>query len=142
MTGQLEIRIATIEDAPQLAEMNYALIEDEGHRDRRSLDQLVERMRNWLAGEYVATLFVVHGRGVGYALYRREDEWTYLRQFFVKDEFRRQGIGRQAIQELLSKQWRDTSRIRLDVLTTNPAAHAFWRSVGFLDYCMTMELER
>jgi hypothetical protein len=32
-------------------------------------------------------------------------------------------------------------RLRLDVLTGNAAGIAFWRAVGFQDYCLTLERE-
>jgi hypothetical protein len=35
--------------------------------------------------------------------------------------------------------WRDRRRIRIDVLVGNQAGIGFWRSVGFRDYCLTME---
>jgi hypothetical protein len=32
-------------------------------------------------------------------------------------------------------------RVRRDVLVGNAGGIAFWRSLGFADYCLTMELE-
>ena len=99
-------------------------------------------MSEFLNAEYRAALFESRGDVVGYALYRAEPEHLYLRQFFVRPEWRRQGIGRIAVSWLKQQAWRNHSRIRLDVLTKNPAAMAFWRAVGFSDYCTTMECER
>ncbi|MEX0978280.1 MAG: GNAT family N-acetyltransferase, partial [Pirellulales bacterium] len=76
---------------------------------------------------------------VGYALFRSEPEYVYLRQFFVEPARRREGIGRAAIEHLAKHFWQDYPRARLEVLTGNSAAIEFWRAVGFIDYCLTME---
>jgi ribosomal protein S18 acetylase RimI-like enzyme len=71
----------------------------------------------------------------------RGAEWTYLRQFFILPELRRRRIGRAAMRWLVQNPWRDESRIRLDVLVGNTDGIAFWRSIGFQDYCFTMEMD-
>jgi GNAT superfamily N-acetyltransferase len=75
----------------------------------------------------------------GYALYRREPEYFYLRQFFVAPEHRRRGIGRAAIYWLRDHVW-GNDRVRVEVLVGNTTGIDFWRSVGFADYCLTLEL--
>ena len=107
-----------------------------------TLPELEQRMACWIGDEgYEAVLFDHDGKSVGYALFRREPEHVYLRQFFVGPNFRRQGIGRQAIEWLSRHAWKDALRVKLDVLIGNAAAISFWRSVGFRDYCLTMEKE-
>jgi predicted acetyltransferase len=64
---------------------------------------------------------------------------VYLRQFFVWREHRRQGVGRSAIEWLMRTAWADAPRVRLDVLVTNTEGRAFWKGVGFEEYCVTME---
>ena len=44
-----------------------------------------------------------------------------------------------AIAWLLENVWKDAPRIRLDVLVGNSDGIKFWRSLGFADYCVTME---
>jgi GNAT superfamily N-acetyltransferase len=106
-----------------------------------TIAELERRMSDWLkAGEYQAVLFECDGRAEGYALFRRDTHFIYLRQFFVRRECRRKGKGRAAFQWLKNNAWTGNPRIRLDVLVGNAVGHAFWRSVGFQDYCMTMEL--
>jgi GNAT superfamily N-acetyltransferase len=138
----MNYRLATPADCDCLAEMNGQLIRDEGHRNSMTIDELTLRMRNWLAGEYQAVLFETEGKPAGYALFRLEPEHVYLRQFFVEPEMRRQGIGRAAIEHLRIHFWQVRPRLRLDVLTGNVQAIAFWRSVGFEDYCLTLERAR
>lgn len=141
-SANIAFRLATIADAALLAEMNHRLIRDEGHRNRMSIPDLCERMEGWLRGEYQAALFELEGTPVWYALFRREPDFVYLRQFFVSPEYRRRGIGREALEWLRKNVWADDPRIRLDVLVGNAAAIAFWRSVGFRDYCLTMEWDQ
>ena len=138
----IRFRPASKADARLLAELNQQLIRDEQHRSAMSLAELEHRMTGFLSADYEATLLESGSDVVGYALYRTEPECLYLRQFFIRPEYRRRGIGRAAVRWLTQHAWRDHARIRLDVLTTNSAAQAFWRAVGFRDYCLTMEFER
>lgn len=138
----MNTRTATLADAPLLAVLNEQLIRDEGHRNRRTMEQLTERMHEWLATDYIGIIFEQDGAIACYALYRREPEHVYLRQFFVVPEFRRKGVGRSAMQWLLDNDWKDALRIRLDVLIQNRTGQDFWRAIGFKDYCITMDLNR
>src|SRR5262245_46799506 len=137
----LAYRLATTADAPVLAAMNHRLIRDEGHRNRMTIPELQSRMEAWLLSEYQAVVIELEGTMVGYALFRRELVFVYLRQFFVEPEYRRRGIGRAALAWLRANVWADAPRIRIDVLVNNTTGIAFWRSVGFRDYCLTMEWE-
>ena len=139
--NDLEYRFASREDVSLLAEMNQQLIRDEGHRNKMTLPQLQERMSGWLQGEYTAVIFSEGPETVGYALYRKDPEWIYLRQLFVKAESRRKGIGREAISWLKKNAWKETRIIRVEVLADNPEGISFWKAVDFKDYCITMEME-
>jgi GNAT superfamily N-acetyltransferase len=135
----MNYRFATAADAPVLARLNHQLIRDEGHRNAMSADELKARMQSWLGGEYQAVLFK-DGEGIaGYALFKRDPEWIYLRQFFVEPARRRKGIGTAAFEWLVANAWSEVPRVRLDVLVGNAAGIEFWRSLGFADYCITME---
>jgi ribosomal protein S18 acetylase RimI-like enzyme len=131
-------RQATVSDARQLAEMNWNLIRDEGHRNAMGPAELEARMTQWLEDEYQAVLFEEGDQSVGYALFRRDPEYVYLRQFFIRREYRRRGFGRAAMAWLAQHIW-SGERVRLDVLVGNAAAISFWRSIGFRDYCLTLE---
>ena len=135
----MKYRHATTADAALLATMNQRLIRDEGHRNPMSVAQLQLRMANWLAERYRAVLFEDAAGPAGYALYRLDEDAVYIRQFFVEPDRRRRGVGRAAFGWLLEHEWHDAARLRLDVLVGNLGAIGFWRSVGFADYCLTME---
>jgi GNAT superfamily N-acetyltransferase len=132
-------RAASSGDADLLAQMNAQLIREEGHRNEMTVAQLAARMAEWLKGEYRAYLFELHSKPVGYALYRLEPEYVYVRQIFVLPEMRRRGIARRSLEWLSQNAWRDRRRIRIDVLVGNQSGIGFWRSAGFTDYCVTME---
>lgn len=137
---ELNFRFATEADCPQLAEWNHQLIRDEGHRNPMTVAELEQRMRDWLAGEYRAVIFQRAAETVAYALYREQSEEIYLRQLFVIRSQRRRGIGRRAVELLRSQIWPANKRLTVEVLVANLAAVSFWRSGGFDDYALTLEI--
>jgi GNAT superfamily N-acetyltransferase len=126
-------------DLALLAEWNHQLIRDEGHRNPMTIDELAERMKKWLLGEYQAVVFS-DGEPVGYALFKKEDDLIYLRQLFVRRDRRRAGIGHKAVDQLRREIWPYGVRLTVEVLCQNKDAVAFWRSVGYRDYCLTLEI--
>jgi ribosomal protein S18 acetylase RimI-like enzyme len=136
----MTFRPATLDDCALLASLNHQLIQDERHRNQMTASQLQQRMRGWLGGEYRAVIYEDGGEVVAYALFREMPEEIYLRQLFVARERRRQGVGRRAVEILRSRVWPPTKRLRVDVLVTNKSAIAFWRSVGYTDYSLTLEI--
>jgi GNAT superfamily N-acetyltransferase len=137
----MDYRFAVAGDAKCLAPLNAQLIRDEGNRNSMTIEQLEQRLANWLArGEYEAVVFEEAGIVTGYALFRRNDGHIYLRQLVVKPDFRRRGISRQALVWLWANAWSDATRLRIDVLVGNRDGQAFWQSIGFQPYCVTMEM--
>jgi predicted acetyltransferase len=134
-------RQATLDDCALLAELNHLLLHDENHRNKKmSIPELEKRMRGWLASEYAAVIFEKDGEVVAHALYREQPEEIYLRQLFVARNQRRKGIGRKAVEILRTKIWPANKRLTVDVLLKNTAAIAFWRAVGYKDYCLALEI--
>jgi len=127
-------------DLGLLAEWNLQLIRDEQHRNPMTVEQLAERMRNWLQkGEYRAVLFS-SDEPLCHAVFKQEAELIHLRQFFVRRDRRRMGIGRAAMSILKEQIWPSDVRLTVDVLCHNQAGMAFWRSVGYRDYNLTLEI--
>jgi GNAT superfamily N-acetyltransferase len=133
-------RFASIEDAKLLGELNHQLIQDEGHRNRMTVPELIDRMRCWLETDYRASIFEDDSDIVAYALYRDEEEHIYLRQFFVQRHKRRSGVGRHCMEILFSQVWPKDKRITVEVLCPNQIGIEFWRAVGFTDYCLTLQM--
>jgi GNAT superfamily N-acetyltransferase len=136
----MTFRPATQADCPLLAALNHQLIQDEGHHNQMTIPELEQRMRGWLAGDYRAVIFEDAGEVVAYGLYREQPDSIYLRQFFVIRPCRRQGLGRRAVDMLRSQVWPKNSRFTVDVLIANQSAVAFWRSVGYTDYALSLEI--
>ncbi len=136
----MQHRFATDDDLDLLAAWNHQLIRDEGHRNRMTVRELRQRMARWLGGEYRAVVFTFDGEPVAYALYAENDSVVYLRQLFVRRGCRREGIGRAAMKILRGKIWPAHKRLTVEVLTANEPAVAFWRSVGYNDYSLTLEI--
>jgi len=136
----MNFRRATTNDSPLLAELNHQLIRDEGHRNKMTVPELEERMKDWLASEYAAVIFEDRGETVAYALFREEPKEIYLRQLFVVRGRRRQSIGRKAFEILRTKIWPAGKRLTVDVLVHNTAAVAFWRAMGCKDYSLKLEI--
>jgi GNAT superfamily N-acetyltransferase len=136
---KLSWREASVSDLGLLAEWNHQLIRDEGHRNPMTIEQLAERMRKWLEGEYRAVIFSSQDP-VAYTLFKQEEALIYLRQLFVRRDKRRAGIGRSAVAILRRDIWRPGIRLTVDVLCQNDAGIAFWRSVGYRDYSLTLEI--
>lgn len=132
-------RHASDADLALLAEWNHQLIRDEGHRNPMTIEELADRMKKWLQGEYEAVLFS-DSEPIGYALFKKEDSFIYLRQFFVRRDRRRIGIGRMAFDHLRRDIWPPGVRLTVDVLCQNTSGIAFWRSVGYRDYCLSLEI--
>jgi GNAT superfamily N-acetyltransferase len=136
----MTFRPATPDDCPLLAELNHQLIQDEGHRNKMTAPELEQRLRGWLSGEYRAVIFEDSGEVVAYGLYRDEPDLIYLRQLFVVRHRRRQGLGRQAVKILCSQIWPKDKRLTVEVLVANHSGVAFWRSVGYTDYALSLEI--
>ena len=136
---KLEWRNASEGDLALLAEWNHQLIRDEGHRNPMNVAELAERMKEWLHGEYRAILFS-ESEPVAYALFKQDGALIHLRQLFVRRDRRRAGIGRRAVEILRREIWPSGVRLSVDVLCQNHGGIAFWRNVGYRDYCLTLEI--
>lgn len=133
-------RAATLDDAQVLGRMNLRLVRDEKHRNPMTVTQLVRRMRDFLSGDYNAVIFEDDTEVLGYALFHPQEDFLYLRQFFIERHRRREGNGRAAMQLLMDHVFPAEQRLVVTVLATNPDALDFWRAVGFADYCTSLEI--
>ncbi len=141
MPEELKFRFVKENDIPRLAKMNQELIQDEGHRNKMRLAELEQRMSDFLSNQYDAIIVSSDQNDIGYALYRQDPEWLYLRQIFVIEKMRRKGFGRKLIEWLRNNPWKNCKRIRTDVLVGNKIGIDFWKAVGFKEYCITLEME-
>ena len=134
-------RPAAVDDSRLLAELNHQLISDQGHRNPMTVVELEARMRGWLStGEYRGLIFEDTSEVIAYALYRETADEVHLRHFFVVRHRRRQGVGWAAMRELLDRHWPPSKRLTVSVLVNNTAAVSFWRTMGYADYDLTLEI--
>jgi GNAT superfamily N-acetyltransferase len=103
----MEIVRAELTDAETLAELNKRLIEDERHPDPMNIAQLTERMREWLATEYICYVAKENGHIVAYCLYRDDGGYYYMRQLYVDRAHRRKGIATRLLDWLYENVWID-----------------------------------
>lgn len=144
MNDRDALRIDKAKDAEidLLVQLNRQLDEDEPHPYPLPLPALTERMARWIrGGEYEVLLFRSGDQLIGYAVWRADEFGTDLRHFYICRDRRRQGWGRAAIRLL----WRDVfpkdRPVNIDAVIGNKRAIAFWRSVGFQDISIGMELK-
>ena len=144
----LTIHSAAEADLTLLAEMNKRLIDDERSRNPMTVSELRERMRGWLLTDWHIRLFNDETKNVvGYAVYQlRPDDYfpemkiVYLRQLYIEREHRSRGLGQQALQLLIEREFCEASAVVIEVLETNPRGYHFWSKTGFEPYCTTMRL--
>lgn len=136
---KIEYKKAEISDVNILGSMNKRLIEDEGHSNPMNINELTDRMKEFLQNEYNAYLIIEKNDVSGYCLFRDDKEYIYIRQLFIERNKRRNGLGKSCIQWLKSNIWVGR-KLRMDVLIKNNNGIEFWRKVGFEDYCITMEM--
>ncbi len=144
MPEQISVRLASPEDAPELARLNQAfngLIEPP--------DRLAERMRR--PGRVdLPVLVELDGRAVGFACLRLvpcvfyAEPYAELTELFVQPDFRRSGAGR-ALMHFVERLAREHGAVSLVLLTgfDNSAGQAFYGSLGYVqgDLEMVKSLE-
>jgi ribosomal protein S18 acetylase RimI-like enzyme len=134
----MRITKAELSDVEQLAVLNKHLIEDERHPNPMNVQQLAQRMSGWLQGEYTCYLVTEDRRTVAYCLFRDDGEYYYMRQLFVERANRRRHIATRLLDWMFQNVWTD-KKVRLDVLSHNEDAIAFYKAYGFRVGCLRME---
>lgn len=138
----LRYRFATSDDAALLARLNVQLVEAGADFGPAEPAYLERRMRRWLgSGHDHAVLFEGPGGEVlAYAVYEEQASEIYLRQFLVLGTARRHGIGREVFRLLRSEIWCKSKRLTLEVLSSNGVGYRFWRSLGYRNCAVTLEI--
>lgn len=135
----MQIQECTIADVPMLAELNKQLIDDEKSDNPMSINELKNRMSEFLNTEYSAYFFIVHSQVIGYALVKNTVEPIYLRQFLIDRKYREKHYGKQAFQMLM--QHLGLKRIDIEVLPWNQIGYSFWKNCGFKELSIAMRYE-
>jgi GNAT superfamily N-acetyltransferase len=138
--ADLTVRLAYHDECALLAQFNAQLIRDERHENGMNPAELAERMREWLAEDYRACLFETKAGPAGYALFRDLPECVHLRHFFIVPELRGIGLGRRAFQRLRAEFFPVDKRVLVEVLAWNASGLAFWKSLGFGERYLGLQL--
>lgn len=137
--GELYIKECMVEDIELLAALNQQLIEDERHDNKMNIEQLKDRMTDFLKTEYKAYFFYFHNEIKGYALVNPNKHPIYLRQFYICRDSRRNGYGKLAFEKL--KEQFNTDEIDIEVMHWNEGGYNFWKAMGFKERSIYMRLE-
>ncbi len=157
MTQFPDVRRAQEEDQKRIGALWIELLNEQAERDPRFAiaDDALERWNNdyavWLSDETQA-IFVAEQEGTieGFATAHRwgpppiyaESSEVYLDELYVAPAARRQGLGTQLVHAV--RHWGESlgaGRVRLQMMTSNPEAKAFWTALGAEPFTTTMTLE-
>jgi ribosomal protein S18 acetylase RimI-like enzyme len=133
----VNIKECSLTDIETLAKLNKMLIEDEKAENKMNLNQLKERMKNFLTNDYKAYYFYEENKILGYALCNLNKAPIYLRQFFINRDERHKGYGKESFRKLL--EYIKTDEIEIDVYVWNNIAIKFWESLGFKNKYIRMK---
>lgn len=141
------LKIASNADISLLAEMNQDLIIDEKSLNPMTYEELCLRMSELINSDWIAYILEVKQKVIGYVLFKNGNNpfdgsktEVYIRQYFIRPEYRNQGYGRKGINLLREQIFRNESAIIIDVLESNPLGKSFWESIGFETYYTNMRL--
>jgi GNAT superfamily N-acetyltransferase len=139
MKSSLVVRIATVEDAPQLSRLNEAF---------NGVQEAPERLAARLADpRRVETPIIaeIGGRAAGFACLRLvpclcyDPVYAELTEMFVKEAYRRQGVGRALIAraEQLAEE-NEATEIFLVTGSKNVQGQVFYGATGYTDHARVM----
>lgn len=128
-------------DVPMLAKLNADLLQAQNVESGMTLDALEVRMREFLAAEYQAVLFVYHEKVVGYALFKLEPKFAFIRHIYVDTSAGKKVRVDTAFQSLRKGELQAYASIRLDVPEGNKESLQLWESMGFQPRSVRLELE-
>ncbi|TCS42071.1 GNAT family N-acetyltransferase [Reinekea marinisedimentorum] len=129
----------TSQSSKPLALLNAELIQDEGHSNSMTLQQLEERMIDWLdSGQYQCYAIMHRSLPVAYCLCRTEAESLYIRQLFTLRNYRKRGLAKKLL-DYVEAHAGPAQILRLEVLATNKAAIKFYQKLGYKLYAHTFE---
>jgi hypothetical protein len=140
MPKNLSLIIASHNDSAELASFNKSLIDDGGSNNNMSTSELEMRMKRFLSDEYLAIIFEVEGKRIGYALINKSACPVFIRHFFISKENRRKGYGKEAFNQII--RLLDVDEVDLNVLYSNSEGYQFWGSCGLAPYEIHMQYRK
>ena len=133
----IELKECTINDIKILAELNKQLIKDEKANNKMDINNLENRMKEFLNNGYKAYFLKTENDIIGYALCDITKNPIYLRQYFIKKEERRKHYGKLGFRKLIELLGVD--KMEIDVYKWNSVGIKFWESLGFIEQWKRMK---
>ena len=136
------LRIGSIDDIEELVIMNIALRTDEEIDNVMTNSEVKERMVGFITGkEYKAYILEINEKSiVGYGLIDITRNPIYLRQLFIKKEYRNKGFGKLIINEIMKIN--NSNSIDIEVMYWNEEAIKFYDNIGFKKRYLGMRQEQ
>jgi ribosomal protein S18 acetylase RimI-like enzyme len=134
----MKLQKATIDDVKELAYLNHELMIAEDYDQKKPLDELIPRMKNFLQRDYEAYFVMDQGEKIGYILINISTTPLYIRQFYILPQYQRKGYGQQTIKMI--QDIYDTKTFDVEVMAWNEVGLRFWKKVGFKLRCYSMRL--
>ena len=126
----MELIKATIKDIEILTKMNIQLRADEKIDNIMTEDEVKNRIIGFIEGnDYEIYILKDNISVYGYALINVIKNPNYLRQIYIGKEFRRKGLGKIFINEIMKKL--KVNEIDVEVLVWNDKALKFYEDFGF-----------
>ena len=124
-------RLATINDLAELSVLNKQLREDEKIDNEMSDEEITKRMESFITGQVykVHVLENPEKEIIGYCVLDITREPKYMRQLFVKSQYRNNGYGKLLLKKVMEEYL--LKEIDLEVMQWNESAIRFYEHVGF-----------
>jgi len=128
--ADIRLRLATLADAADIADMSRSLIET-----GLGWSWTRQRVGHAICNPETLVLTAVYDRDiVGFGIMDFGDETAHLSLFAVRESFQRQGLGIRMFDWLrASALTAGIALIRLELRASNEGARAFYRTLGFID---------
>lgn len=126
----MELKIASLEHLDELTQMNIELRCEEGTDTPMSNDAVMRRMQQFISSDEFSVYLLKNDYLIyGYALVNVDAQPAYLRQLFIKEAYRNNGLGENFMTMLMKELAID--RLDVDVMLNNEKAIRFYERLGF-----------
>ena len=135
-------RLATINDLTELSVLNKQLREAERTDNEMSDEEITKRMESFITGQVykVHVLENPEKEIIGYCVLDITREPNYMRQLFVKSQYRNHGYGKLLLKKVMEEY--QLKEIDLEVMQWNESAIRFYEHIGFKSRYIGMRLSR
>ena len=127
-------------DIAELSVLNKQLREDEKIDNKMTDEEITQRMEFFITGQ-VYKVHVLENQEkeiIGYCVLDITREPNYMRQLFVKSQYRNHGYGKLLLKKVMEEY--QLKEIDLEVMLWNESAIRFYEHIGFKSRYIGMRL--